>query len=253
MSARILTLDLERVPGRFASDFWDLNDFKNRRIHPNDVSEWPRTICAAWRWRGERKIGFAAEWDDGATAMHEVFWHLYDEADIVVGHNLDAFDTAKLRSGWLEGGFLPPSPWKSVDTLKVARQVFGFESNTLDALCKRLNIQAKVDKYDPNVAKAALAGDARAQRRLKRYNQGDIVATEALYERLLGWQKNPPNMNLWSGDEELRCIACESTNLQLRGEAVALAQSYSRYQCTDCGKWGRGTEIVRRAAGLRNA
>lgn len=253
MSARILTLDLERVPGRFASDFWDLSDFKNRRIQPNDVTDWPRTICAAWRFKGERKIGFAAEWESSLNEMHEILWHLYDEADIVVGHNIDAFDTAKLRSGWLEGGFLPPAPWKSIDTLKVARQIFGFESNTLDSLCKRLSIQAKVDKYDPNVAKAALAGDVRAQRRLKRYNQGDIVATEALYERLMGWQKNPPNLNLYEDDELVRCRACGSTELQLRGDATALEQTYDRYQCQKCGKWGRGTEIVRRAPGLRNA
>jgi hypothetical protein len=249
---RVLTLDIERLPGRAEVDFWDLGDYKNRRIHADSVTEWPRTICAAWRWRGEKKIGFVAEWnenDDLSLKMHE----LYDEADVVVGHNIDGFDTQKLASGWLERGLSSPSPWKSIDTLKVARQRFGFESNTLNALCERLGITAKVDRYDPRVARAACEGNVPAQRRIKRYNMGDIVATEALLERLEGWQKNPPNMNLWSGDDELRCVACGSTNLQRRGEQVALAQVYDRVQCQDCGTWGRGTEIIRRAAGVRNA
>src|SRR5699024_6090823 len=62
---RVVTLDIERIPGRarvkhrgltIEGEFWDLNGWKHtigRRIHPDDVTEWPRTICAAWRWYGE--------------------------------------------------------------------------------------------------------------------------------------------------------------------------------------------------------
>lgn len=254
MTARVLIIDIERLKGRAEVEFFDLNDYKNRRIHPDEVQEWPRTICAAWKFQGDRKVEFAAEWEEGGVAQMAAATHAaYDEADIVVGHNIDGFDTRKLNSLWIEQGLTVPSPRKSVDTLKVARGVFGMESNTLNALCVRLGITAKTDRYDHEVARRACAGVVKDQRKLRRYNVGDIGATEALYNHFLGWQKNPPNAALWSGDKQIRCVACGKTNLQLRGEQVALAQVYDRYQCQDCGKWGKGLEIVRRIGGLRNA
>jgi len=162
--ARILTIDIERLPGRarmehrgltIEGDFWDLSGWKyiiGRRIHPDDVIEWPRTICAAWKWHGTPRVHFAAEWLPGDTSWLHAAWDAYDEADIVVGHNLAGFDTKKLRGAWLELGLPEPRPFKTIDTLKVARE-FGFESNTLDALCKRLGIPAKTDKYSVEIAR----------------------------------------------------------------------------------------------------
>ncbi len=254
MSPRLLFIDIERLKGRFEGEFFDLNDYKNRRIHPDDVLYWPRTICAAWKFQGDRKVRFAAEWEEGGVGGLAALTHAaYTEADIVCGHNIDGFDTKKLNSLWIGQGLPVPPPRKSIDTLKVARAVLGEESNTLANLCNRFGLTGKTDRYDHEVARRACAGSLRDQRKLKRYNVGDIGATEALYEFLKGWQKNPPNMNLYSGDDLVRCIACGGTDLQLRGEQVALAQVYDRYQCIDCGKWGRGMDIVRKAAGLRNA
>ena len=68
VTARVVTLDIERIPGRarvkhrgltIEGEFWDLNGWKHtigRRIHADDVLEWPRTICAAWRWYGEDEV-----------------------------------------------------------------------------------------------------------------------------------------------------------------------------------------------------
>ena len=79
VSARVVTLDIERIPGRarvkhrgltIEGEFWDLNGWKHtigRRIHADDVLEWPRTICAAWRWYGEEEVHFAAEWEVGGN------------------------------------------------------------------------------------------------------------------------------------------------------------------------------------------
>ena len=62
VNARVVTLDIERIPGRVRTqhrgftiegDVWDLNalkDITRRRIHADDMIEWPRTICAAWKW-----------------------------------------------------------------------------------------------------------------------------------------------------------------------------------------------------------
>ena len=83
VNARVVTLDIERIPGRarvkhrgltIEGEFWDLNGWKHtigRRIHADDVLEWPRTICAAWRWYGEEEVHFASEWEIGRASCRE--------------------------------------------------------------------------------------------------------------------------------------------------------------------------------------
>lgn len=233
---RALVLDIERAQGWALVPFWDLSDFKNRRIHAKYVQEWPRTICLAWKWLGESDIGFSAEWVDRED-MLATAWQLYDEADIVVGHNIDSFDTKKLAGEWVELGYDSPSPWKSVDTLKVARSRFGFESNTLDSLAKRLGLEGKSDHYDPEVAALALAGDVEAQERLESYNKGDVEQTELVYLRLRGWAKSHPNVSLYSDESRPRCPSCGSGHLQSRGYRTTNTRRYRQFQCQGCGGW----------------
>jgi hypothetical protein len=246
MSAKVVTLDIERVPGRFAADFWDLNAFKNRRISPAEVTEWPRTICLAWRWLGQRPVHFAAEWDKGGhEGMLRKAHEVYDQADIVVGHNLISFDTKHLRTGWRDLGLTPPSPFKQVDTLTQARKAFGDESMQLVALTQRLGIETKTDAYQVAVARAAVAGDRKAQRRLAAYNKGDIIATEALYLKLLPWMTGHPHRGLYNLDDQDCCGRCGKTDtLEKRGYATTQVGKYQQYKCMvehgGCGAWSRG-------------
>lgn len=236
---KILTLDIERLKGQATVEFWSLGDFKGRRIHHGDVTLWPRTICAAAKWYGKTAVSFYAEWlEGGREAMFRQLWDAYNAADIVVGHNLDGFDTKHLKTGWREFGLGPPSPFKTVDTLKVARSQFGDESKTLDALCKRAGLTGKTDHYNHEVARKACEGHKPSQAKLKGYNIGDVKATEALYDALRPWITNHPHLGLYSG-EERSCAACGSTNLRQDGLAVTAVTTYARFQCEDCGAWSR--------------
>src|SRR4249919_3011984 len=98
--ARILFLDIERMKGSATIEFWSLNDYQGRRIHADSVTEWPRTICAAWKWYGAKRVEFTSEWADGPETMFKRCWDAYDQADIVVGHNIDGFDTKHLNQAW---------------------------------------------------------------------------------------------------------------------------------------------------------
>lgn len=263
---RVLTLDIERLPGEavvphrgltVAGEFWDLGGWKHvigRRIHADDVAVWPSTICASAKWYDESQVMFTAQWEEGG---HEQFmrtvWEWYDQADIVVGHNLQAFDSKHLKAGWALYGWPSPRPWKTVDTLKVARAEFAYESNTLDALCKRLGVKAKTDKYDATVARAAVNGDERAQKKLQRYNVGDIKATEALYDRLRPWIKNHPHLSMFSG-EVWGCPNCGEKDISRhnRGEAYANVQRYRAFSCPRCGHHIRGNKKLQDATQTRS-
>lgn len=234
---KILVLDIERVKGEAGVEFWDLGDFKNRRIHADDVTRWPRTICFAAAWFNvPNKTMFHAEWQaDGYEGMMHAAWTLYDTADILVGHNLANFDTKKLKAGWKDLHLPPPSPWKTVDTLTIARREFGYESNTLDALCKRWGLVSKTDRYNHELAKAACAGDKAAQRQIRAYNIGDIAATRAAYVDLMGWMPSHP---IVGGEvtDELACPTCGSEDLARDGWWTAQVKQYAAYRCANCGQ-----------------
>lgn len=233
---KILILDIERVKGEATVEFWDLGEYKNRRIHADDVTRWPRTICFAASWLNSSKTMFHAEWQaDGYEGMLAAAWQLYDTADIVVGHNLNGFDTKKLKAGWKDLHWPSPMPWKTVDTLTVARREFGNESNTLDALCKRWGLVSKTDRYNHDLAKAACAGHKGAQRQIRAYNIGDIAATRAAYVDLMGWMPSHPIVGSEVTDE-LACPTCGSTGLVRDGWWTAEVKQYARYRCPNCGQ-----------------
>jgi hypothetical protein len=257
---RILTLDIERLPGRatvqhrgltITGDFWDLSGWKHTigyRIPPSAVTEWPRTICLAWRWYGGKRVQFAAEWlEGGREQMLRTAWELFHEADYVIGHNLAGFDAKKLAGEWWADLHLsPPSPYKVVDTLKVARSRFSLESNQLDALLTRAGIQGKTDKYSVAVARAACEGDKAAQRKIRMYNQGDIEASDNLYMAVLPWIQGHPHIGLYTGDEDA-CGHCGGELKQSDWYRTAVT-AYAQMHCQNCGAWYRKTHIKARVS-----
>ena len=265
VTARALTIDIERLPGRAVvhhrgltidGPLWDLNAWKHtigRRIHADDVVEWPRTICAAARWYGDEEVMFAAEWEVGGyDGFMRRVWEWVDNADILIGHNMDAFDQKHLMGGWAEMGLPAPSPYKVIDTLKTARGTFAYESNTLDALNKRLGIDAKTDKYDVKIARAAVSGDREAQARIEGYNRGDIIASEALFDRLRPYAKGLPHLGMWT-DSENACPNCGHDMAPTGKIAHANVQAYAAMQCPSCGAHGRNTVRLKNPTRTRSA
>ena len=230
---KTLVLDIERMKGAANIEFWSLSDFKNRRIHADDVTEWPRTICVAWRFVGAKKVEFASEWDDGQQGMHQRIWDAVNQADIVVGHNSQSFDMRALNTGWRDLGIQPPAPYKNIDTLRTAQSVFGDESRTLDALTRRLGIAHKTDRYD--VDRQACAGHKPSQRRIRSYNCGDVVASTELYWAFLPWTKNHPHVAPMLGLDHLVCGRCGSDDVERDGTYSPAVYIYNRYRCNTCG------------------
>lgn len=237
MSARILVLDCERVPTWTKPlAIWDMKGLMNRRVSPSEVERWGRTICLAYRWGWTGKVEFIAEWQEGREAYLRKIVELFEEADVLVGHNSEAFDYRHLAGDvMMDLGVALPSV-KHIDTLKLARKHANWEANHLDTLTTRLGIPAKTDKYRIDVAEAAVAGDEKAQRRIASYNRGDVRATTGLAKALLPW--SGVNLGLYEDDPSRPvCPGCGSRNLERRGFLVKVALRYQRWQCRACGKW----------------
>lgn len=169
-------------------------------------------------------------------------WKLFDEADVIIGHNGDKFDIKMSNHYFIKYKLKPPSPYKSVDTLKIARKSFRFAQNKLDYLSQFLLGESK-HHTDMGLWFACMSGDTRALLRMERYNKQDVVLLDKVYTLLRPWDNGGPNYNVYNGTTHA-CPKC-GHKTQKRGPSYTRTGAYQRYQCTSptCGKWSTGEKI----------
>jgi hypothetical protein len=249
MTARILVADIERISA-IVQDVWTLD--QRRYMNPESIIEPSRTICLAWKWLGEKKIHFAAEWDEGGhKGMIEKAHSLLDECTHFVGWNSAAFDVKHLRSHFFQYDLKPPSPHVDVDLLKVSRRNFAFMSNRMAYVADVLGLDGKADTkkglwHDLRSEKRGVV--KRAQQQMSHYNKRDVELTEELFYIMRPWV---PNLNLALYEEPKeenagvpQCPNCLSWNMQRQGMRRAATRVYQRFQCSSCGKWSQGSKSL---------
>jgi predicted RNA-binding Zn-ribbon protein involved in translation (DUF1610 family) len=187
--------------------------------------------------------------DDGPIL--ESLHSFLDAADIIVAHNGDRFDIPKINARFLQQGFTPPSPYKQIDTLKVAKRHFRFTSNRLDALGKYLGLGGKLCHEGFGLWSRCLEGDEEAFEKMVEYNIQDVHLLEDVYKRMRPWIPNHPNVGSLT-DQEHVCPKCGSSHLQRRGFSYTQAGKYQRFQCTSCGGWSRTRTTERDSEVNRN-
>ena len=168
------------------------------------------------------------------------FHQLINENDLYVGHNLDRFDIRITQARMLEHGFSPPSPLRTVDTLKIARKHFKFSSNKLGDLAERLGVGKKTYEKHSDLWRDCLSGDMKAWEKLRRYNKRDVVLTDRVYLKLRPWIQNHTPLS----NNPLKCPNCGEKNLQKRGTYITRKSKLQRLCCQSCGAWTKGDKII---------
>ena len=176
---------------------------------------------------------------------------LLDETQIVIAHNGDSFDVKKINSRFLVHKLPPPSPYKTIDTLKIAHSTFGFDQNTLKFLSNTLGVGDKMEAGGYPLWKGCMYGDKKAWAKMKKYSRQDVLSLEGVYKKFRPWAKSHPILGMY-GDIEA-CPKCGVAALQNRGFAVNKTTKYQRVQCTSCGAWGRRTENIQEIKPVVNA
>lgn len=199
-------------------------------------------------------LTWAAAWDGDDYVMHdglhlsskqemlESVHALLDEADVVVTYNGDKFDLKILNKEFLEAGLLPPSPYTSIDLLKVSRKNFRFLSHKMDYICRRLGIEGKIAHRGHQMWLDCMAGKKSAFKEMSEYNIHDVVMLEQLFQKLRPWIKQ---LNYSVYNQDLCCPRCGGHKFQSRGPRYSTrAGLYQRYQCTvkGCGGWFRSSK-----------
>jgi hypothetical protein len=245
-TARVIIYDLETAPNlSYIWGHWEQNAIAH-------VREW-HLLSIAWKFLGDRKVQAASLPDFSlyATDPHndqalvEFLHGLLDECDIAITHNGKAFDDKKANARFIYHNLQPPSPYKQIDTLQVARHGFAFNSNSLNDLCEHLNIGTKKPHNGFKTWLGCMNNDEKSWKTMVEYNIYDVVLLDKLYHRLLPWIPHHPNLTTMNDDRPEACPRCGKGPMQKRGWLYAGVTKRQRFQCTACGGYCAGRQIVR--------
>ena len=196
-------------------------------------------LSFAYKWLGEKPRVVSCR-TLTEQALLKKLHSILSEADVVIAHNGDSFDIKKINARFMVHKMGPPSPYRTVDTKKVAKSVAAFDSNSLNNLGIDLDEGEKIKHRGFDMWKGCMAGIRRDWLDMERYNKMDVVLLEKIYFRMLPWIKNHPNLSVYS--ERPSCPRCQSTQFQqARGTVFSNSKKYQRFQCMGCGGWARST------------
>ena len=234
---KILVFDIETSP--IIAQVWTL---WNNNVGLNQIENDWHVMSWSAKWLNSDEIMYmdnrdAEEISDDSDLLVGI-WQLLDEADIVVTHNGKKFDEKKLNARFLLNGINPPSSYRHVDTLQIAKRKFGFTSNKLayltSKLCKK-HIKLSHAKFPGHkLWVECLKGNKEAWKEMREYNEADVLSLEELYLILKPWD-NSINYNIYLDDDEVRCSGCGGDNIVENGYHYTNSGKYKRFICEDCG------------------
>jgi hypothetical protein len=163
-------------------------------------------ICICYKWEGEKKV-HSIEWKKGDDKkLLKEFLKVAKQADELVAHNGDRFDIKWFNARCLFHGLEPIGDWKTVDTLKIARKYFSFNSNRLDYLGKFLVGEPKGDDGGFNTWKEICLNNCpAAMRKMVKYCKQDVNLLEKVWKQLEPYHKPRTHAGAVSGEPKWTC------------------------------------------------
>lgn len=242
--AKVLLFDIETAPMK--GYFWSKWE---PRISDDDIIDDWFILCWSAKWLFGKEV-FGMKLNKKELKAHndkritEGLWKAIDDADIIIAHNLKKFDRKKANSRFLMHGMYPPSPYKSIDTLLVARSQLSETSNRLDYLAKRLGIEGKMET-PKGLWRICVEGNMDAMNTMKDYCDQDVRVLEDVYLRLRPYVPAHPNMGLYVvGSDTNICPSCGSDDLRVVGEYHTTVNTYEAYRCGCCGSLTRARKAL---------
>ena len=235
----ILIFDVETAPMEIY--VWGL--YKQRPSHENVIMDWYLLSWSAkWLFSDEvmSDVLTPEEAIDGNDErICQSMWNLFETAHIVIAHNANRFDIRKLNARWMLNGLLPPSPYKTIDTLKESIKIAAHSSHKLDYLGQIIAKKGKLET-DYDLWKRCKKGDPTALKYMEEYNREDVLLLEDVYLGMRPWINSHPNVSLYIDSDKPLCTACGSKKLHPVEDYVTMASVFPGYRCERCGHISRG-------------
>lgn len=253
---RILLYDIETSLQSVAVFQLGNNDW----IRPENIITERYIISICWQWLGESKVHsvsliddpkrFAKDPTDDRHVL-ETFHKVYSQADCTVAHYGDSFDKKWILTRVLFHGLDPLPPVPSIDTKKIAKQNFYFNSNSLDYVGTYLGLGGKINTPSGLWLKILRGGSSKsvveAIKVMVTYNKRDVTLLRDVFLKLRPYIPNHLNRELFGKAEG--CPRCGSKKVQSRGTYYAQTRTYRRWQCAgECKGWFRTLKTDKNSA-----
>lgn len=176
---RRLFFDIEISPNLVVS--WQIG--RKINLSTENIVEERKIICICYKWSNDSKI-YSLTWDENSDdkTLLKKFSKIVEEADEVIGHNSDNFDIKHVRARCIYHNIPFPIKLNSVDTLKMARQGYKFNSNKLDYIAKFLGVGAKTDNGGLELWKDIfLYNSKESLNKMVEYCKNDVDILEKVY------------------------------------------------------------------------
>lgn len=231
---KTLLIDIETAPN--ISMTWGMF---NQNIALNQLVEPGYTLCFAANWKGKKKPIFRSVYHHGVEEMLDKAHELLSEADAVVHYNGVKFDIPTLNGEFLKHGYMPPPPPYNIDLFKTVKRNFRLTSMKMDFVANYLGIPGKLHHKGMPLWWGCMNGVPADWKIMKEYNLQDIHMLEPIYERLLPWIKDHPNMAHFGDGKVPVCPSCGGDKLEKRGFYRTQTMTYQKYACQNCGSWSK--------------
>jgi len=189
----------------------------NQTIRPEDIIHERAIICVCWKWEEEDEVN-ELHWDNKQSdkKLLEKFIQEINKADEIVAHNGDRFDLKWLRTRCLFHR-LPMFPsYQTIDTLKIAKKQFNFNSNKLDYIAKFLGLEGKLEHKGLSMwKKIVFEKDTEALNTMIDYCKKDVLVLEEVYNTIKNYSTPKVNYAVLRGGDKYECPECSGTHVSV--------------------------------------
>ncbi len=229
-----LYFDLETSPNIVYS--WNVG-YKLNISYENIIRE-RSIICICYKWEGDDKV-YSLKWENGDDRnMVYQFYNIVLRADELIGHNGDQYDLRWFRTRCLFHGISNFPEIKSIDTLKVSRNKFRFNSNRLDYIGQFLSLGKKTHTDFSLWKDITMNNDKKALKQMVDYCCNDVLLLEKVYKKLEGYTKHKTHAGLLKGKGKCSCPGCASTNTTVSKSIIsAMGIEKKQMKCNNCGRY----------------
>jgi len=235
---RMLYWDIETAP--WQAEGW------GKKWDPRIIEflEYGYALSVSWAWNDEPPQFFhkaKGKWNDKSLIKKIV--SLLDEADVAIAHNGDKFDIREINARALYHRIPPPSPYISIDTIKIARTHFSLPSYKLNDISDYYGLGQKVVHTGIDLWHRCIKGDPEAWEEMRSYNDKDVELLRDVYNLMRPWMNRPGkagtkfNAQQWYG--AYSCPTCGSTDTRVRKEYYVRTKATWRHAvlCMSCKAW----------------
>ena len=227
-----LFFDIETSPNVVYS--WRIG--YNLTLTPDNIIDERKIICISYKWEDSDKI-YSLKWDKNQCDKQMLidFIEQANQADELIAHNGDRFDIKWIRTRCIFHRIPMFPQYKTLDTLKKAKNGFNFNSNKLDYIAQFLGVGAKVKHSGFDMWKKVMKNDPEAMDEMVNYCEGDIIVLEDVYFTMQNYIKTNTHNGVINNNLKYSCPSCGSEYSELiKNNVTAMGTIKRLMECNDC-------------------